>query len=54
MKAIRIHEFGGPEVMKLEDVERSAPAADEILDTLLSYSDRFYHRQFITREKANH
>ncbi|GAB3641319.1 helix-turn-helix domain-containing protein [Spirosoma arcticum] len=24
------------------------------LETLLSYSERFYHRQFITREKANH
>ena len=31
MKAIRIHEFGGPEVMKLEDIEHPAPAADEIL-----------------------
>ena len=31
MKAIRIHEFGGPEVMKLEDIERPVPAADEIL-----------------------
>ena len=31
MKAVRIHEFGGPEVMKLEDVERPTPAADEIL-----------------------
>ena len=24
------------------------------LDSLLSYSKRFYHRQFITRERANH
>lgn len=24
------------------------------LETLLRYSDRFYHRQFITRKKANH
>lgn len=24
------------------------------IETLLSYSDRFYNRQFITREKANH
>lgn len=24
------------------------------LETLLSYADRFYHRQFITREKGNH
>ena len=31
MKAIRIHEFGGAEVMKLEDIERPVPAADEIL-----------------------
>ena len=31
MKAIRIHEFGGPEVMKLEETERPVPAADEIL-----------------------
>ena len=31
MKAIRIHAFGGPEVMKLEDVARPVPAADEIL-----------------------
>ncbi|MDR3679877.1 MAG: NADP-dependent oxidoreductase [Flavipsychrobacter sp.] len=31
MKAIRINEFGGPEVMKLEEVARPVPAADEIL-----------------------
>jgi len=31
MKAIRIHEFGGPEVMKIEEIERPVPAADEIL-----------------------
>ena len=24
------------------------------IETLLNYGDRFYHRQFITREKANH
>ncbi len=24
------------------------------IDSLLSYADRFFHRQFITREKANH
>ena len=24
------------------------------LETFLNYADRFYHRQFITREKANH
>ena len=31
MKAIRIHEFGGPEALKIEEVERPTPAADEIL-----------------------
>jgi len=31
MKAIRIHEFGGSEVMKLEDIKCPVPAADEIL-----------------------
>ena len=31
MKAVRINEFGGPDVMKLEDIERPVPAADEIL-----------------------
>ncbi|GAB3774309.1 NADP-dependent oxidoreductase [Spirosoma horti] len=31
MKAIRVYEFGGPEVMKLAEVERPIPAADEIL-----------------------
>lgn len=31
MKAIRINEFGGPEVLKLEEVERPVPAPDEIL-----------------------
>lgn len=31
MKAIRIHEFGGPEVMQLVDIAIPEPAADEIL-----------------------
>ena len=31
MKAIRIHEFGGPEVMKIEEIEIPVPKADEIL-----------------------
>lgn len=31
MKAVRIHEFGGPEVLKLDDIERPVPVADEIL-----------------------
>lgn len=31
MKAVRINEFGGTEVMKLEDIERPVPAPDEVL-----------------------
>lgn len=31
MKAVRIHEFGGADVMQLEDIERPVPAPDEIL-----------------------
>jgi len=31
MKAIRIHEFGGTEVLKIEEIERPVPASDEIL-----------------------
>lgn len=31
MKAIRIHEFGGPEVLKYEDAPRPEPAEDEVL-----------------------
>ena len=29
-RTIRIHETGGPEVMRLEDVDVGAPAADEV------------------------
>ena len=31
MKAIRIHEFGGPEVLRLEDVPEPEPAAGQVL-----------------------
>jgi NADPH:quinone reductase-like Zn-dependent oxidoreductase len=31
MKAIQIHEFGGPEVLKYEDAPKPKPAADEVL-----------------------
>ena len=31
MKAVRLHEYGGPEVLVYEDVDRPAPAADQVL-----------------------
>ena len=31
MKAIRVHEFGGPEVLKLEDVATPTPSAGQVL-----------------------
>ena len=31
MKAIRIHAFGGPEVLQLDDIAQPVPAADELL-----------------------
>src|ERR1700710_3168918 len=31
MKAMRIHEFGGPEVLELEDINVPQPKADEVL-----------------------
>ncbi len=31
MKAIRVHEFGGPEVLKLEEVATPKPSADQVL-----------------------
>lgn len=31
MKVIVVHEFGGPEVLKLEDVPRPEPKENEIL-----------------------
>jgi NADPH:quinone reductase-like Zn-dependent oxidoreductase len=31
MKAIRIHEFGGPQVLRYEEVERPEPKEDEVL-----------------------
>jgi NADPH:quinone reductase-like Zn-dependent oxidoreductase len=31
MKAVRINEFGGPEVMKIENIARPVPALDEVL-----------------------
>jgi NADPH:quinone reductase-like Zn-dependent oxidoreductase len=51
MKAIRIHEFGGPEVMKLEEVERPIPKTDEILVKV--YASGVNPADYIVRQGGN-
>ena len=51
MKAIRIHEFGGPEVMKMEEVERPAPQSDEILVKM--YASGVNPADYIVRRGGN-
>jgi len=51
MKAIRINEFGGPEVMKIEEVERPVPKADEILVKM--YASGVNPADYIVRRGGN-
>ncbi|MBE9462169.1 NADP-dependent oxidoreductase [Dyadobacter sp. UP-52] len=51
MKAIRIEEFGGPEVMKIVEVERPVPAADEILVKV--YAASVNPADYIVRQGGN-
>lgn len=51
MKAIRVHEFGGPEVMKLEEVECPVPAANEILVKM--YASSVNPADYIFRQGGN-
>jgi len=51
MKAVRIHAFGGPEVMKIEDVVRPVPAADEILVKM--YASGVNPVDWVVREGGN-
>lgn len=51
MKAVRIHAFGGPEVLRLEDVARLAPAADEILVKV--YASGVNPVDWVVREGGN-
>ena len=51
MKAIRIHEFGGPEVMKLEEVERPVPQAGEIL--IKMYASGVNPADYVVRQGGN-
>ena len=51
MKAIRIHVFGGPEVMQLQEVERPVPQADEILVKV--YASSVNPADYIIRQGGN-
>ncbi|QKG56374.1 NADP-dependent oxidoreductase [Hymenobacter sp. BRD128] len=51
MKAVRIHAFGGPEVLQIEDVARPVPAPDEILVKV--YASGVNPVDWVIREGAN-
>lgn len=51
MKAVRIHEFGGPEVLKLDDIARPVPASDEILVKM--YASGVNPVDWVVRNGAN-
>jgi NADPH:quinone reductase-like Zn-dependent oxidoreductase len=51
MKAIRIHAFGGPEVLKIEDVARPVPASDEILVQV--YASGINPADWVVRQGGN-
>src|SRR5579871_1703503 len=51
MKAIKINEFGGPEVMKLEEVECPVPKADEILVKM--YASGVNPADYVVRQGGN-
>ena len=51
MKAVRIHKFGGTEVLMIEDVERPIPAANEIL--IQVYASGINPVDWVVREGGN-
>ena len=51
MKAIKIHKFGGPEVMKIEEVEIPVPQAGEILVKM--YASGVNPADYVVREGGN-
>ena len=51
MKAIKIHEFGGPEVLKIEEVETPVPKDDEIL--IKMYASGVNPADYIVRQGGN-
>jgi NADPH:quinone reductase-like Zn-dependent oxidoreductase len=51
MKAVRIHAFGGPEVLQVEDIARPVPAPDEILVQV--YASGVNPVDWVVREGGN-
>jgi NADPH:quinone reductase-like Zn-dependent oxidoreductase len=51
MKAVRIHAFGGPNVMQVEEVARPVPAADELL--IKMYATSVNPADYVIREGGN-
>ncbi|MDF7814939.1 NADP-dependent oxidoreductase [Hymenobacter sp. YC55] len=51
MKAVRIHAFGGPEVLQLEEVARPVPAADEVL--IRVYASGVNPADWVARQGGN-
>jgi NADPH:quinone reductase-like Zn-dependent oxidoreductase len=51
MKAIRVHQFGGPEVMQLDELPIPVPAADELL--IKMYASSVNPADYIIREGGN-
>jgi len=51
MKAIRVYEFGGPEVLQMVDVERPTPAANEVL--IRMYATSVNPADYIFRQGGN-
>jgi NADPH:quinone reductase-like Zn-dependent oxidoreductase len=52
MKAIMIHEFGGPEVLQLEDIEVPRPKADEVLIRVYASSVNPVDQKIVAGEAA--
>jgi NADPH:quinone reductase-like Zn-dependent oxidoreductase len=51
MKAVRINEFGGTEVLKIQEIEHPVPAADEIL--IKVYASGVNPADWVIREGGN-
>jgi NADPH:quinone reductase-like Zn-dependent oxidoreductase len=51
MKAIRVYEFGGPEVLQMAEVERPTPAEDEIL--IKVYATSVNPADYVIRQGGN-